>query len=36
VQKYMGDAIRQALKSGLSPRGSLVVAQPVDCLVIQP
>ncbi len=35
VQKFIGDAIRHALKSGCRPTGTLAVAAPSDALTIQ-
>lgn len=34
VQKFMGDAIRQAMKSGTDPRGTLSVSSDFDALTI--
>ena len=36
VQKFIGDAISQALKSGASPSGALAVAPLADHLIIEP
>jgi hypothetical protein len=34
IQKFIGDAIRQTLKSGSFPSGVLTVAPSNDCLMI--
>jgi len=36
VQKFMGDAIRRALKSDRSPAGTLIVSPTVDSLTFEP
>jgi ATP-dependent Clp protease ATP-binding subunit ClpB len=35
VQKFMGDAIRQALKAGQSPIGTLTISALSDCLTLK-